>query len=55
MVSRSNKGIYQVVHDEEYINAAIESMTYIDFHKRMGHISPEVAKKLAVDGMATGV
>jgi hypothetical protein len=54
-IPRSKKGIYKVTHDDEDIANSAETVTYIDFHKRMGHISPGIAKLLAEKGMVTGI
>ena len=55
-VLRRLSRIYKVEHEEEEIaGAAEEELTLDQFHHCMGHISPEVARKLVKDGMVTGV
>jgi hypothetical protein len=55
-IPQSSKGIYKVEYnDNENVNAASETLTYVDFHKWMGHVSPGVANKLAKDSLATGL
>ena len=36
-------------------SAAMETVTIEDLHKRMGHISPGVAKKMVEDNLVDGV
>ena len=55
-VLKTEKGVYKVIHDgDDGSYAATEPITLMEFHRRMGHISPAVAKKLAEKGMATGL
>ena len=55
-IPRSEKGVYKVIHDnDELANAATETLTWTELHRRMGHISPGVAKKLAENGLMAGV
>ena len=50
------KGLYRVAHSEhEFANAIDEELTLDQFHRRMGHISAGVARKLVDKGFITGV
>ena len=53
---KSGKGLYKVVHDDgESTFAVTEKLTVMELHRRMGHISPGIAKKLVENGLVTGV
>ena len=55
-IPRSEKGVHKVIHDnDELANAATETLTWTELHRRMGHISPGVVKKLAENGLMAGV
>lgn len=56
-IPRSQRGLYRVVHERsaESANSATETITVMELHRRMGHISPSVARRLAEKGMVTGV
>ena len=54
-VLRKSLRIYKVEHEEEVASTAEEKLTLEQFHQQMGHVSPEVARKLVKDGMVTGV
>ena len=48
--------LYRVAHDQpEQANSADEELTLDQFHRRMGHISAGVARKLIDKGFVTGV
>ena len=47
--------IYKVEHEEGVANEAEERLTLGCFHRRMGHVSPKVARKLVKDQLVTGV
>ena len=50
------KGLYRVAHDEpESAHVADEELTLDQFHRRMGHISTGVARRLVDKGFVTGV
>jgi len=51
----NQKGLYRIEHDPETADVASEELTLDQFHRRMGHISPEVARKLVSQGFVTGV
>jgi hypothetical protein len=55
MVPKNGNGLYKVAHEPEVVNAAIEVLTLDQFHRRMGHVSQEVARKLIEKGFVTGV
>jgi hypothetical protein len=54
-VLRTSTRVYKVEHEEGVASAAEERLTLEKFHRRMGHISPDVARKLIKDNMVTGV
>lgn len=54
-VQKAMKGLYRIAHESETMNAAKEEITLQQFHNRMGHISPEVAKQLVTQGFVTSV
>ena len=55
VVPKTVTRIYKVEHEEGVANEAEEQLTLGCFHCRMGHISPEVARKLIRDQLVTGV
>jgi GAG-pre-integrase domain len=54
-VPKNGNGLYKVVHEQNDANVATEVLTLDQFHRRMGHISPEVVRKLVDKGFMTGV
>ena len=54
-VPKTNRGLYRVEHYPETADVASEELTLEQFHRRMGHISPESARKLVSQGLVTGV
>ena len=55
-IPQSAKAVYKVVHDDcEPTYAVDETVTWTKLHRRMGHISPGVAKKLAENSLVTGI
>jgi hypothetical protein len=55
-VPKSGKGLYKVQHEKgEEANIAEETLTLDMLHRRLGHISPQAAKKLVDKGFMTGV
>jgi transposase InsO family protein len=60
-IPRSEKGLYRVIHEsieplsDDEANVATTHLTSVEFHRRMGHISPTVAKRLITHGFVTGV
>jgi Reverse transcriptase (RNA-dependent DNA polymerase)/gag-polypeptide of LTR copia-type/Integrase core domain/GAG-pre-integrase domain/Zinc knuckle len=55
-IPKSGKGLYKVVHEDgESSFAATEKLTVMELHRRMGHISPGIAKKLVKNGLVTGI
>lgn len=42
-IPKSQRGLYCVVHDAESANSATETITVMELHRRMGHISPSIA------------
>ncbi len=42
-VPKVGKGLYRVNHEPESANAVEEKITLMQFHRRMGHISPDLA------------
>ena len=57
-IPRTKWGLYRVVRDcgSTYeANAAVEKISVMELHRRMGHIAPSAAKHLVNDGFVTGV
>ena len=56
-ILKNKRGLYKVEHelDIEQANAVHESLTLQQLHRRLGHISPIIAKKLIKDKLVTGV
>src|SRR5271169_5112119 len=54
-IPKNRKGLYRVEHDYGSADAMVEELTLDQFHRRMGHISPETARKLVQKGFVTGV
>jgi hypothetical protein len=46
MVPNSGRGLYQVSHESDTANLATDVLTLDQLHCRMGHISPETARRL---------
>jgi hypothetical protein len=55
VVPRTSTRVYKVEREEAVASAAEERLTLDKFHRRMGHISLDVARKLIKDNMITGV
>jgi hypothetical protein len=55
MVPRTPTRVYKVEHEEAVANAAEERLTLDQFHRRMGHISLDAARKLLKDKMVSGI
>ena len=55
VVPKNPKGLYRVEHYPETVNVVTEELTLDQFHRRMGHISPESARRLVSQGLVTGV
>jgi Reverse transcriptase (RNA-dependent DNA polymerase)/Integrase core domain/GAG-pre-integrase domain len=55
VVPRTSTRVYKVEHEEAVASAAEERLTLDKFHRRMGHISLDAARKLVKDNMITGV
>jgi len=54
-ISQNSRGLYRHVTEKASVNSAIETLTLEQFHRRMGHISLEVSRKLVSNGFVTGV
>jgi hypothetical protein len=54
-VPKNYRGLYRVEHYPETATLAHEELTLEQFHRRMGHISPESAHMLVSQGLVTGV
>jgi len=54
-VLKNPKGLYHVEHEADSANATTEAITIDQFHRRMGHISPLITKKLVDNKLVTGV
>ena len=55
VVLRTSTRVYRVEHEEAVASAAEEQLTLDQFHRRMGHISLDVAQKLLKEKMVTGI
>jgi hypothetical protein len=53
-VPKTAGGLYRTEHEPGSANAA-EILTLDQFHRRMGHIAPETARRLVQKGFVTGV
>jgi len=47
--------VLSMTHEHDSAHAAVEALTLDQFHRHMGHISPEIAHKLVQDKFVTGV
>ena len=54
-VPKTDRCLYRVEHYPETVDAATDELTLDQFHRQMGHISPESAQKLVSQGLVTGV
>jgi hypothetical protein len=54
-VAENQRGLYWVQHEPDEANAAVEAISLDKFHCRMGHITPNIAKKLAKSSFVTRV
>jgi hypothetical protein len=56
-IPRSSHGLYKVTHSEvdESVCAADDSVSIMQLHSRLGHVSPLAARKLLQSGMVTGL
>ena len=56
-ILKNKRGLYKVEHELniEEVNAVEETLTLEQLHRRMGHISPVIAKKLVENSFVTGV
>jgi GAG-pre-integrase domain len=54
-VPKSGGGLYRVSHESDTANLVADVLTLDQFHRQMGHISPEMARRLVAKGFVTGV
>ena len=56
-IPKNKRGLYKVEHELsiEEANAVDETLTLEQLHRRMGHISPVIARKLVENNLVTGV
>jgi hypothetical protein len=56
-IQKNRRGLYKVEHELniEEVNAVEETLTLEQLHRRMGHISPLIARKLVENQLVTGV
>src|ERR1700722_1080751 len=52
-IARTLRGLYRVTPEEEA--NAVELLSVMELHRRMGHIAPSTARKLVNSGAITGV
>ena len=55
IILKNCNGLYKVTHEEDKCDIAQEVLTLDQFHRQMGHISLEVARKLVDKNFMTGV
>jgi hypothetical protein len=53
-IARTTPGLYRVSHSGE-ASYAVEVVSVMELHRRMGHIAPASARKLVVEGLVTGI
>jgi hypothetical protein len=53
-IARTARGLYRVSHEGEEVHA-VELVTVMELHQRMGHIAPASARKLVEGGLVTGI
>jgi len=56
-IPKSEQGLYHVIHEHNSgsANSAVETITVMELHRCMGHITPSVAYCLAENGLVSGV
>ena len=56
-VPKTHTGLYHVINTgaDDGANAAVETVTVMELHRRMGHISPTVTRHLAENGLVSGL
>jgi hypothetical protein len=54
-IQKTGRGLYRVSKELESANLAADVLTLEQFHRRMGHIAPETARRLVTGGLVTGV
>ena len=54
LIGRTPRGLYRVSHEGEACYA-VEIVSVMELHRRMGHIAPASARKLVTDGLVTGI
>ena len=52
-VPRTSRGLYRIVHEEEA--NAVELLSVMELHRRLGHIAASTARKLVESGAVTGI
>ena len=53
-IPRTQGRLYKVVHVQDSANA-VEPVSVIELHRRLGHIAPSTARKLVDSGVITGI
>jgi transposase InsO family protein len=53
-ITRTARGLYRVSHEREG-GYAVEVVSVMELHRRMGHIAPASARKLMEGGLVTGI
>jgi hypothetical protein len=54
LIGRTLHGLYRVLHEGE-ASYAVEIVSVMELHRRMGHIAPASAHKLVTDGLVTRI
>ncbi len=54
-VPKNAKGLYRVEHEPDSANAVTEKISIDQLHRQLGHISPDVARRLVNNKLVAGV
>ena len=54
-VPKNAKGLYRVEHEPDSANTVTEKISIDQLHRRLGHISPDVARRLVNNKLVAGV
>jgi hypothetical protein len=55
VIPKNSKGLYRIEHELDSANAVGEKISIDQLHRRLGHISPAVAKRLISNNLVSGV
>jgi len=54
-IPKSSRGLYKNISEVNSANSATKTLTLYQFHRRMGHISVEMAQRLISNSLVTGI